>query len=121
MLNRPLKKAHLLTLQFEVSSSEFRVKPEALLKYASARRFLPRLASGTFLTGLGRGFLDSPSMFNAARKVIHIHLYEIREPSWNIGRYIEITSPPRMTPRTTMINGSIRAVRLATALSTSSS
>src|SRR5206468_12441048 len=26
---------------------------------------------------------------------------ETREPNWNMGRYIEMTSPPRMTPKTT--------------------
>ncbi len=39
----------------------------------------------------------------------------------NIGRYIDITSPPIITPKNTNIKGSISSVRLPTAWSTSSS
>lgn len=42
-------------------------------------------------------------------------------PSWNTGRYMAITSDPTMPPSTTMINGSIKLVRLSTWLSTSDS
>ena len=50
-----------------------------------------------------------------------ISYWLMTEPSLKIGRYIEITRPPMTTPRKRMTIGSIRAVRLATALSTSSS
>src|SRR5690349_11147464 len=47
--------------------------------------------------------------------------HPMTDPSLKIGRYIAITRPPMTVPRKTMTSGSIRAVRLATALSTSSS
>ena len=46
---------------------------------------------------------------------------QIAAPSWKMGRYIATTRPPTTTPSTTMMNGSIRLVRLSTMLSTSSS
>ena len=45
----------------------------------------------------------------------------ITAPSLKIGRYMEITRPPMITPRKRMTIGSISVVRLATMLSTSSS
>ncbi len=41
--------------------------------------------------------------------------------SLKIGRYSEMTMPPTMTPRITMINGSSRVLSVSTAFSTSSS
>ena len=49
---RPLKKAHLLRCAQSPRSN-------VLPKYASARRFLARLAPGTFLTGLETGFFKT--------------------------------------------------------------
>ena len=56
-LYRPLKKAHLLRCAQSPRSN-------VLLKYASARRFLARLAPGTFLAGLGNGFLNARFLFD---------------------------------------------------------
>ena len=54
--------------------------------------------------------------------VTHVRWHQpITEPSLKIGRYIEMTRPPMITPRNRMTIGSIRVVRLATMLSTSSS
>jgi len=50
-MHRPLKKAHLLRCTRPPCS-------DVLNKYASARRFLVRLASETFLTGLETEFLN---------------------------------------------------------------
>jgi hypothetical protein len=51
-VNRPLKKAHLLRCAQSPHSN-------VLAKYASARRFLARLAPGTFLTGLWTEFFNT--------------------------------------------------------------
>ncbi len=48
-------------------------------------------------------------------------LYPTAWPNLNIGRYMAMMSPPRTTPRKTIIMGSIMAVRLVTMVSTSSS
>jgi len=52
LTRRPLKKAHLLRCAQSPRSN-------VLPKYASARRFLARLAPGTFLTGLEAGFFKT--------------------------------------------------------------
>ncbi len=50
------------------------------------------------------------------------HLPPIRaEVMVKMGRYMEITRPPMPKPKTTMIMGSMAAVRFSTAVSTSSS
>ena len=47
--------------------------------------------------------------------------HPMTDPSLKIGRYMEMTRPPMMMPRNRMTSGSIRVIRLATMLSTSSS
>src|SRR5262249_45271101 len=47
--------------------------------------------------------------------------HSITEPSWKIGRYIEMTRPPITTPRKRITAGSSSDMRFATMLSTSSS
>ncbi len=42
-------------------------------------------------------------------------------PSWKMGRYMAMISPPISTPSTAMISGSSMLVRPSTILSTSSS
>jgi hypothetical protein len=59
---------------------------------------------------------DDKSVWMAVKKLNHA---QITWPNLKIGKYMAITSPPTMTPSTTMIAGSINAVRLSTRVSTS--
>src|SRR5688572_29906311 len=53
--------------------------------------------------------------------MVRTYLLASSPTSVKIGKYIEITMPPTMTPRTTIIAGSMAVMRSPTAASTSSS
>ncbi len=89
------------------------------LRTIKALSFLTRPSVITYLRSsevLKRGSLE---VFTTA--LLNFLHYLISVISLKMGRYIDITIKPMVTPRNTMRNGSIIAVRFAVVLSTSSS